>query len=311
MVTRRQFIQGAGAAVAGLAGTGLAAAAPGKGEGTGGRRLLRFAYITDCHAREELGAPEALEKLARLVNAQQPERVLIGGDSIHGGFYLSESAARARCAIFRERFLERLEAPADMLFGNHDLAGVAPEDPAARLGEPRRVFLEEWGLERTWRRIDAGPVTFFLLDTVEVLADRSGYRGHCPEEQLAWLADELEAIPRSRPLVAVTHIPLRTTFMQARHGPLAPLEPSLVVDNGAALLGAFAGHNLQLVLQGHLHVNELIRWNGLPLLMGGAGCGGWWQGPNLGTEEGFGIVELFADGSTGWTYHDAGWQAHA
>ena len=201
--------------------------------------------------------------------------------------------------------------PWHVVFGNHDLVGVQPPEGAGQLAEPRAVFREVFGLERTWRRLELGGHSFFLLDTVEVLEDRSHYRGICPPAQLAWLREELAATAPEHPLVLVSHIPLRTTALQVSDGVFEPLKYNLAVANAGELLGLFAGHNLRAVLQGHLHVNETIRFNGLPFVMGGAGCGRWWKGPRLGTEEGFGVMTFPANGPSGWQYHDIGWDVPA
>jgi 3',5'-cyclic-AMP phosphodiesterase len=62
------------------------------------------------------------------------------------------------------------------------------------------------------------------------------------------------------------------------------------------------------VLQGHLHVNELLRWKGTTFITGGAICGQWWRGPRLGTPEGFGVLTLHPD-RVEWEYLTYGWDA--
>jgi len=61
-------------------------------------------------------------------------------------------------------------------------------------------------------------------------------------------------------------------------------------------------------MQGHLHVNELLRWRDTTFINGGAICGSWWRGSRHGTEEGFGLVTL-RDNRVEWEYVDYGWQA--
>ena len=78
--------------------------------------------------------------------------------------------------------------------------------------------------------------------------------------------------------------------------------------NNVEVLELFKEHNLILVLQGHLHVNELMRWRETTFITGGAVCARWWRGPNLGTEEGFGVVTLSED-HVEWEYIEYGWEA--
>ena len=74
------------------------------------------------------------------------------------------------------------------------------------------------------------------------------------------------------------------------------------------MLEAFKDHNLMLVLQGHLHARELLRWHDTTFITGGAICAKWWRGNWYGTEEGFNLITL-RDGRVEWDYIDYGWEA--
>ena len=65
---------------------------------------------------------------------------------------------------------------------------------------------------------------------------------------------------------------------------------------------------LILALQGHLHVKEMIRWQGTTFIIGGAICGKWWRGPWYDTNEGFNLITLSGN-RVAWEYIDYGWQA--
>jgi 3',5'-cyclic-AMP phosphodiesterase len=106
----------------------------------------------------------------------------------------------------------------------------------------------------------------------------------------------------------VSHVPLLTSFYQATEGATAPAPRNRVVVNSAEVLRLFDAHNLLLVLQGHLHVNEMIRRRNTTFITGGAVAGKWWRGPWHGTEEGFGVVTL-RSGRVDWEYVDYGWTA--
>ena len=77
---------------------------------------------------------------------------------------------------------------------------------------------------------------------------------------------------------------------------------------GEKPLKIIENHNVVLVLQGHLHVKELIRWQGIRFVVGGAICGKWWRGPWYGTEEGFNLITL-TESQIEWEYIDYGWAA--
>ena len=79
-----------------------------------------------------------------------------------------------------------------------------------------------------------------------------------------------------------------------------------VVVNSRDVLACFANHRLHLVLQGHLHVNEMLRWRGTTFITGGAVSGKWWRGPWHGTDAGFGVLTLRPD-RVDWDYKEIGW----
>lgn len=274
----------------------------------GGASGLRILFLTDFHAREDLGAPEALERLAAQVNRIRPDLILGGGDCIHDGFGGPREQTRRRFEIFRA-FAGRLRAPARWVIGNHDFAGAVDASGAVRPGDPTALFREALEVERCHDAFDVRGIRFILLQSVEVLGGKRGYRGYIDAEQQAWLKEVLTDTPTSQPLVVVSHIPFRTTVVQARQGSTEPLPGNLVVENAREVLALFAGRRLELVLQGHLHTDEQIRYNQTAFIMGGAVSGAWWKGDNRGTEEGFG--DLRFQPGPGWSYRylDYGWDA--
>jgi len=59
-----------------------------------------------------------------------------------------------------------------------------------------------------------------------------------------------------------------------------------------------------------VHINERLESEGVPCITGGAVCGKWWQGPNMGTYPGLGLIEIhpaqstvaLASSSVDWRY---------
>ncbi len=127
-------------------------------------------------------------------------------------------------------------------------------------------------------------------------------------EQREWIKEELSRIPPETPIVIVLHIPLLTAFYSATKGTTFQAKPNRVVVNNTEVLALFAEHNLVLVLQGHLHVSELLRWRRTTFITGGAISGKWWRGPYFGTEAGFNAITLRRN-RVEWEYIEYGWQA--
>ncbi|MGJ3243714.1 MAG: metallophosphoesterase family protein [Opitutales bacterium] len=312
--TRRRFLKG-GLLAGGLLASGRAASGAEPGRSPAGRRIL---FLTDIHARPDDRIRRELDRAADAVAATRPDIILSGGDHIHGGFGFPAGLGAGHWALVDD-FFRRIEAGLDRkptwipMPGNHDLVGAAPADPAQRAGDPRQAVgrvLRQWGLPATdnpggrlYYRRDLPaeknrPATrILILDTVSVLADRSGYRGAIDPDQMTWIETGLSDWPADQPLIVLTHLPLLSTYSQVAESPTAGLGRNLVVTNGRQLDALLERFTRCRVLQGHLHVDETITWNDRTYRMGGAVCGAWWKGDNFGTPPGFLVLDQQPDGS--------------
>jgi hypothetical protein len=145
----------------------------------------------------------------------------------------------------------------------------------------------------------------FILDSVEENG-KGGYKGGVDSTQMTWIGEELAKTPAKMPIIVSVHIPLITTEAQILGGSLTPNAEYEVITNSKEVLELFKGHNLKLVLQGHLHFYEYMHVFGTTYITGGAVSAAWWSGPYYGTEEGFLVVKV--DGEEfSWEYKDYGW----
>lgn len=300
-LSRREMLTLTGLALAGLPARSSWPAAGGP------RSAFRIAFFTDVHARTEWETPHALETAAVAINAHRPDLVIAGGDLITDGFQSAAKTVEPRWAVYLEMH-RALASPVEPVLGNHDLVAAIPEDGTAPSEDPRKRFREAFNLDRTYRSVDSGGYRIFLLDTVEVVGGDDKYHGRVDDAQLRWLASELESIDRSTPIILASHLPLLTGFYQATQGAVSAAPPNRVVGNNREVLELFSDHNLLLVLQGHLHVDEMLRWRGTTFITGGAICGKWWRGSWHGTGEGYGLLTLRRD-RVDWEYHGYGWKA--
>lgn len=275
---------------------------------TGDAGSLRLLFYTDLHTRVEWDTPSALAMAAEAMNARAADLAIAGGDLITDGFQSLSGTVAPRWDAYMAMH-RAIRPEAHPVIGNHDLVAADPDDESPPSDNPRREFLDRFGLDRTYRSFDAAGYHFILLDPIEITRDENRYRGYIDPEQMAWLSEDLAKVSADVPIVLVSHMPLLTTFFQATDQATAPAPVNRVVVNSRDVLDAFRHHNLLLVLQGHLHVNELIRWRDTTFVMGGAVCGRWWRGEWHGTKEGFGMVTLRPD-RVDWEYVEYGWTAH-
>lgn len=270
-------------------------------------RRVRILYYTDIHARTEWDTPVAMRLAADAMNQHHADLILCGGDLITDGYNGTPDSLAPRWDAYFESLHHRLVPTPQAMIGNHDLVGVEPPDGAPPEADPRAEFRRRLGLDRTYRSFDAHGYHIILLDAIEVTRDDLKYRGYIDETQRAWLRDDLAAVAPETPIILLSHMPLLTSFFQRTDTVTAPVPANRGVVNNREVLELFAGHRLLLVLQGHLHVNEMLRWGETTFITGGAVCGKWWRGDWHGTDAGYGLLELDGTGVQ-WTYHTYGWQ---
>jgi len=121
------------------------------------RPPLRIAFFTDVHARTEYGVPEAVARAAAAINARKPDFVIGGGDYITDGFQSSAAAVAHRWDVYLAMH-RALRPPVHLAIGNHDLVAARPEDGSPPSADPRAIFREKFGLERTYSSFDAGVI---------------------------------------------------------------------------------------------------------------------------------------------------------
>jgi 3',5'-cyclic AMP phosphodiesterase CpdA len=305
VITRRNFL---GRLIAGFAmlagGASIKTACSMRGSDKGSIHLV---FYTDVHARTEWNTPDALALAADAINAQKADIVIAGGDLITDGFQSSAATVAPRWDAYMKMHHD-IKTDVYPAIGNHDFVAAIPADGSPASENPRAIYLDRMGLDRTYYSFDAVGYHFIILDSVQITRDEYKYRGIIRPRQLQWLREDLSVVAKKKPIVLVTHIPLLTSFFNASEGATYAASPNRVVVNNRETLKLFDKHNLVLVLQGHLHVAEMIRWQNITFITGGAVCGKWWRGQWYGTEEGFYDITL-TENRVESTYIDYGWEA--
>jgi 3',5'-cyclic AMP phosphodiesterase CpdA len=244
---------------------------------------------------------------AGAINAQRPDIVLSGGDLITDGFQSSAEVAIPRWDVYMAMH-RAIEADIYPIMGNHDLVAAIPEDGTPPSEDPRAIYRSRMGLDNTFYSFDAAGYHFIVLDSVLISHDKLKYHGTIWPEQIEWLKADLSRVATDTPIILGTHIPMLTGFYMATRGGTASAPENRVMVNNVEVLDLFREHNLILVLQGHLHVSESLRWRDTTFITGGAVCAKWWRGNWQGTEEGFCVITLRGD-RVEREYIDYGWEA--
>jgi Icc protein len=260
-----------------------------------------FVFMTDIHVQREKNAISGFRKAITRVNGLNPDFVITGGDLVMDCLEQTYGRADSLYHIYTTMMTE-FNVPVFNTIGNHEhygwYAGSGADTNNPEYG--KKMFEKRIGPR--YQRIDRFGWIFFLLDSV-VKDGKGGYEGGIDADQMKWLKEQLATVPPETPIVISLHIPLLTTEAQILRGATAANEPGEVVVNSRDL---FKGHKLKLALQGHLHYYESLYVFGTSFVTGGSVAGSWWEGPYLGTEEGFVLLKAKGD-NISWEYVDYGW----
>ncbi len=265
-----------------------------------------FVFMTDIHLQPEKNAVEGFTKAIEKVNSMNPDFDITGGDLIMDALGVSFERADMLYNLY-ETSIKKFNMPVYNTLGNHEVFGLYKDESGVEPNHPEfceKMFVNRLG-DKNYSYNHKG-WHFIILDSVEEGEDNR-YFGTIDSLQMEWIKADLAAVDKNTPIVISTHIPFITTFQQILYNSTDPNGKGLVVTNSKQVLDLFDGYNLQLILQGHLHIVEHIFVMNKHFLIGGAVCGAWWKGPNYGTEEGFMVIRV-KDGSFSCEYVDYGWE---
>jgi len=279
---------------------------------------FRFAFLTDLHLMQG-GALRSVQGIVACLAAVQnlnprPDFILCGGDLVHSSRDLTLPGAETALDYFLQLWKNHTDLPTCWTFGNHDLAGTS--NPYAAANDPnygKGLFQNRLHMPRLFYSFDCKGWHFVVLDDIALQPDHS-YIGELFDDELAFLKADLDA-HRTTPTIVCTHIPvasnlpLELLLAHKMNNDLKPVPQTLVCTNGNAMLTDIPGHNIRAVLSGHIHFYEALDRNDVRIINSGAVCGSYWKGPNHGCPEGFGVVDLGADGSVKFDYRSYGWKA--
>jgi hypothetical protein len=142
----------------------------------------------------------------------------------------------------------------------------------------------------------------------------SGYIGQLDETQFEWLADDLARVDAKTPVLLFCHIPILSAaaFFKGKSessGEWKVGAPVMLID-ARRIKNLFVKHpNVKLCLSGHLHLVDRVDYAGVTYLCGGAVSGGWWRGDNQECKPGYGVIDLYGDGTFENKYVTYGWKA--
>ena len=228
-------------------------------------RSFRFIHASDPHI--DTAHVARVRRFEALADSIGPALTLIAGDLIYDAMSQKEPRARGFFELFLAE-MKSLRTPYWTVPGNHDHFGII----RSRSHVPETHPLYNRGMYRLYMgpeyySFNYGGVHFIGLDTVQ--PDDSAYYGGVDSLQLAWLTRDVAAVPAATPIVLFSHIPLASGLEtvsgyldMAMVASVAHLKTGTVFRhagaNTLAVLEAFKGRALPLILGGHMHVAEKL-----------------------------------------------------
>lgn len=247
--------------------------------------------------------------------------VLTGGDLVMDAYDQGAERTRAVFDLLKDVLRNECSLPVRHTLGNHDIWGWNRAKSGLRgdealYGKAYAVDALRMPDRYHWFDVGTGPGSWrvIVLDSVRPSREPGshGYEAFLDEVQMDWLRRALRDTPSDRWVLVCSHVPIISlsslVYRADREGLRSP--SSLMHVDAHALHTMFTeSGNVRLALGGHLHQRDRAEHGGVSYLCGGAVCGAWWKGPNKGCGEGYGLVDLFTDGTFGYAYQEYGWNA--
>jgi 3',5'-cyclic AMP phosphodiesterase CpdA len=271
---------------------------------------FRFVFATDIHLKPEQQAIEGFNQAIAHINSlkPKPQFIITGGDLIEDSYVKDQESAVELYDLFVSA-LERLDRPVYNLIGNNDYVRWKKENylDSAHPDFGKGMFRSRLGEGKTFSSFDHGGWRFILLDSLDMTED-DRLQGYINPDQIRWLKDELERAGKEKPVCVALHIPLLSIFTQLYKSLLAEPPEFFLVKNATEVIDLLSAYNVKLVLQGHLHLVEELKYKNITYITGGSVSGFKWRGPSFGHPEGFVIVDVKGDDFS-WKYESYGWTA--
>jgi len=262
--------------------------------------VLRVAHLTDVHLKDKFDAPARFAKCLHHVQ-QQPgvDLILNGGDIVFDMNKENIDTINAQWKLWHSIIKSDCSLPMHYILGNHDVWWNENDKGQALYG--KKFSMDQIQLSAPYYSFIKNGWKFILLDSVHLDIDDTWYMGKLGDVQFAWLENELNNTPAAMPVLVMSHIPLLTA---------TNLVDDEVAVNKWEILGGemhtdiskiatlFYKHpNLKLCPSGHIHLRDKVVYNNVTYLCNGAVSGAWWEGNKRETAPGYGLIDLYADGS--------------
>jgi 3',5'-cyclic AMP phosphodiesterase CpdA len=246
--------------------------------------------------------------------SDKPEFILAGGDCVMDCFEADGARTKVQWDLWQSVFKDNTRIPVEGCIGNHDIWGVNKAKSRTTGDEPlygRKMAQEMLRMSNRFRSFDRAGWHFVVLDSVRPEGD--GYKAYLDDEQFEWLAGDLAAVKKGTPTLVVSHIPILAACILSQNNRVKEgdfkFSGGLMHMDVRKVTELFASRpTVKVCLSGHIHMLDRVDFNGVSYLCNGAVSGSWWKGKHENCDEGYGVIDLYSDGSFKNEYKTYGWK---
>ncbi len=285
---------------------GAALGAPVSKEVTGTSRALRIAFLTDVHLDTKKNCADGFARCLRKIESlkDRPNFIVQGGDVIYDALTRDAISVDAQYDLARDILRRNTKMRVEHVIGNHDIWGWLRSDAGTIRSAPLygKAWWQTWSDQDLYRSFDVRGWHFVILDSM-MPHPRHGYMAKLDQAQFDWFKNDLENTKTSTPVCVISHVPIISTsalmFGDGDRRGRWEVPSWLMHIDARRIKDLLNQHrNVKLCLSGHVHMHSRADYNGVKHIGFGAVCGAWWKGPMQETPPGFGVLDLFKDGSS-------------
>lgn len=279
----------------------LVPALPSIGFASNKKPALRIAHLTDIHLKDQFDAPVRFAKCLHHVQQQHGvDLILNGGDTVFDINKENLDTINKQWNLWHSLIKSDRGLPVHYILGNHDIWWNENDKDQALYG--KKYALDQLQLSSPYNSFIKNGWKFILLDSVHVGTDGGWYIGRLGDIQFTWLENELQSTPANMPVCVLTHIPILSATLMVDDNDKGTekweiLGGELHTDVNQITSLFYKHPNVKLCLSGHIHLRDKVVYNNVTYICNGAVSGAWWEGNKRETAPGYGLIDLYADGS--------------
>jgi Icc protein len=264
------------------------------------RPVLRIAHITDVHLKNKFGAPAKFAKCLQHIQQQQPkvDFILNGGDIVFDMNKENLSDINDQWSLMKSVMKSECSVPVHYCLGNHDVWWN--ENSKGQTFYGKQYSLGQLELPKPYYSFVKRGWKFIILDSVHLDIDNTWYIGKLGGEQFDWLTNELKNTDPEMPVLVMSHIPILTAVLMIEDNIVNRWEMlggDMHTDTSKIISLFYKHPNVKLCLSGHIHLRDKVLYNNVTYICNGAVSGAWWEGNRRETAPGYGVLDLYPDGT--------------